>query len=157
MIDRKNGLMVKLSTAATSLNIIIYVLTMRLDPFRHENGAHGVQVELTDSILWSQGIMLVLSLLVWASGVYLFYFKDKVHAWLPWVNTLALTFASFSIISGSGGGVEFHFSIFMVIAAVAYYEDTRLILMITVLFAVQHIAGFFLFLSSYSELALIPF
>ncbi|WP_106767391.1 methyl-accepting chemotaxis protein [Paenibacillus faecalis] len=39
--------------------------------------------------------------------------------------------------------MEFHFSIFMVIAAAAYYESIRLIAMMTVLFAIQHLVGYF--------------
>ncbi|WP_281888589.1 hypothetical protein [Paenibacillus sp. YYML68] len=56
--------------------------------------------------------------------------------------------------------MEFHFSIFMVVAAVAYYEQIRLVLLMTVLFAVQHVAGYFLIpqlvfgTSSYSFLML---
>ena len=41
--------------------------------------------------------------------------------------------------------VEYHFSIFMVIAALAYFENVRLILLSTVIFVIQHLAGYFAF------------
>ena len=71
------------------------------------------------------------------------YQKQHDHRLVPLLNTLTLTFASMSIISGGGGTVEFHFSIFMVLAIVAYYENMKLIAIMTVLFALQHILGFF--------------
>lgn len=57
--------------------------------------------------------------------------------------TLTLTFASMSIIAGGEGLVEYHFSIFMVLALIAYFRRIDLILISTVLFAIQHFAGFF--------------
>ncbi|HLR43126.1 MAG TPA: methyl-accepting chemotaxis protein, partial [Pseudogracilibacillus sp.] len=44
--------------------------------------------------------------------------------------------------------VEYHFSIFMVVAIIGYYEQIKLIVVMTLIFAVQHLAGFF-FMSEY--------
>lgn len=60
---------------------------------------------------------------------------------VPILNTLTLTFASISTIAGADGRVEFHFSIFMVLAIIAYYESIALILVSTGLFAVQHLGA----------------
>ncbi|QPC48231.1 methyl-accepting chemotaxis protein [Mangrovibacillus cuniculi] len=57
---------------------------------------------------------------------------------------LTLTFSSISIIAGGNGLVEYHFSIFMVIAIISFYDQIRLIIISTSLFAFQHLAGFFL-------------
>jgi methyl-accepting chemotaxis protein len=54
-----------------------------------------------------------------------------------------LTFSSMSIITGRNGMVEYHFSIFMVAAMLAYYENITLIIVMTTLFAVQHVSGVF--------------
>lgn len=142
MQDKKNYLMLRLVAAAAILNAIIFGLTKWLDPFQNHGGMHGSGYEMTPTILWAQIILLFVPFVLLGYGTYCFL-KDREYKNIPWINTLTLTFSSISIISGSGGGVEFHFSIFMVLAITAYYENIRLIAMMTILFAVQHIAGFF--------------
>jgi len=142
MQDKKNDLMLRLAAAAAILNAAIFGLTRWLKPFQNHGGMHGSEYEMTPVILWAQNILLFVPFVLLGYGTYRF-FKDREHPGLPWINTLTLTFSSISIISGSGGGVEFHFSIFMVLAIAAYYENIRLIAMMTIVFAVQHIAGFF--------------
>lgn len=74
------------------------------------------------------------------------YFRiEKNHRWIPYLVTLSLTFGSISIIAGGNGMVEYHFSIFMVIAALVYFENVRLIILSTIIFAVQHLIGYFTF------------
>ncbi|WP_278043175.1 methyl-accepting chemotaxis protein [Paenibacillus elgii] len=68
--------------------------------------------------------------------------------YVPLFNALSMAFTSMAMIVGSGGMVEFYFSIFMVIALMAFYEDTKLIWLMTALFALQYIAAYWL----YSEL-----
>jgi methyl-accepting chemotaxis protein len=75
----------------------------------------------------------------------LLYRSKPDHRWIPLLITLALTFSSIAIIAGSGGHVEFHFSIFMVVAVLSYYKSIRLISIMTGIFAVHHILGFFFF------------
>lgn len=58
---------------------------------------------------------------------------------------LALTFASISTVAGGQGLVEYHFSIFVVLAILSFMRRIDLILMSTGIFAVQHLAGYFLF------------
>lgn len=64
------------------------------------------------------------------------------------MNTLTITFSSMSIIAGGEGMVEYHFSIFMVVAIVGYYEKVNLIIVMTLLFTIQHLFGLF-FLCEY--------
>jgi len=140
MEDKKNRLMVWLAGAAVVLNAAVFALNRTFAPFQ-SHGAHGAS-PADAGTLWAQNVLLAWALLLWIAG-FVLYMKNKTQAALPWVNALTLTFASISIISGSGGGVEFHFSIFMVIAAAAYYDNVRIILMMTLLFAVQHLAGYY--------------
>lgn len=58
---------------------------------------------------------------------------------------LSLTFGSIALIAVGDGLVEYHFSIFMVLAALAYYEHMRLLIVSTVIFALQHFVGYFAF------------
>lgn len=139
----KNKLMIGLLGSAVLLSTIIFTLTRTLDPFRHEGGMHGSGgFDGVSWIDWSQNVLFAIPFVLLAICLYV-YRKDKEHEALPWINVVGLTFSSMSIISGAGGGVEFHFSIFMVIAAAAYYENVKLIGLMTILFAIQHLAGFF--------------
>lgn len=142
MLAKKNRFMLWLSVGAMVLNILIMTLTRTLDPFRHGSGMHGAGYEVSNSLLWAQYIIVCLPFIPLLLNVYT-YKKQPDHTILPWLNMLTLTLSSMAIITGSGGGVEFHFSIFMVIAATAYYEDIRLIFTMMLMFAVQHILGFF--------------
>jgi methyl-accepting chemotaxis protein len=142
MPDKKNRLMLWFSIAAILLNAFIFIITKTKNPFQHSAGMHGQGYEMNSLILWAQIGFFVLPFLSLSLTI-TYFFKNNSHAYVPWLNTLTLTFCSFSMISGSGGSVEFHFSIFMVIAAVAYYEKIGLIALMTILFAVQHVGGYF--------------
>jgi len=145
--DKKNSLMLWLSAAAVLLNIIVYSITQLSQPVQHmahHMADHGTAYEMTPALFRGQIILFVLPLITLLNAL-LLYRRNKVHTFIPLFNTLTLTFASFSIISGSGGSVEYHFSIFMVLAAAAYYDQIKLIVIMTVLFAIQHVAGFFWF------------
>lgn len=62
-----------------------------------------------------------------------------------WLQTLTLTFTSMSMIASGNGMVEYHFSVFVMLAIVAFYGQTRFLLASVSLFAFQHVAGFFFF------------
>lgn len=136
--------MLFLSLSAALLNVIIFLVTKFLDPFQHTMGMPDMGFAMNPLLFAAQIVICFLPILSLAFAVY-WYTKNKENPVLPWINTLTLTLSSIGIISGSGGGVEFHFSIFMVIAATAYYENTRLIMMMTILFAVQHLGGYLFF------------
>ncbi|MBN2984043.1 methyl-accepting chemotaxis protein [Cohnella algarum] len=140
MQDKKNRLMLQLAFAAAAINAAIFIFAQTMDPFRHGTG-HG-EATAAPGPAGGQYALLIVSMLVLGWGVFLFL-RNRDHRLLPLVITLSLTFSSISMISGSGGGVEFHFSIFMVIAAVAYFENIKLVSLMTALFAVQHVWGFF--------------
>ncbi|RXZ77821.1 hypothetical protein EBB07_27515 [Paenibacillaceae bacterium] len=146
MQDKKNRLMLWLSAAAAALNVVIFLVTKTADPFRETMAGHGHGTELTysEALLWGQNLLSLLPLVILATGYYWFR-RNPEHRSIPWLNTFALTFSSIGMISGSGGSVEFHFSIFMVIAAAAYYENIRLIVWMTLVFALQHLGGYLLF------------
>lgn len=89
------------------------------------------------------GLALIPILLFFSS--FFLYLKNAVHPYIPMMITLTVTFSSISIIAGGDGLVEYHFSIFMVLAALAYYENVKLVIVSTVIFAVQHLLGYFTF------------
>lgn len=71
------------------------------------------------------------------------FFNKKKNTRFPLWTTLSLTFSSFAIIANGQGLVEYHFSIFMVLAIIAYFDSIKLIMISTILFAVQHFLGYF--------------
>ncbi|EZH64667.1 hypothetical protein DH09_19255 [Bacillaceae bacterium JMAK1] len=75
----------------------------------------------------------------------LYYTRSKEHALIEWFVMLSLTFGSIALIAIGDGLIEYHFSIFMVLAALAYYEHMRLLIVSTVIFALQHFVGYFAF------------
>lgn len=103
---------------------------------------HGRYAGVLDVLLVLPAFLLIVSSLL--------YFRDQEHPQIPMINVLALTFSSIAMIANGGGNIVFHFSIFMVVAIVAYYEDLFLITVMTALFAVQHLAGSSLSQNSYS-------
>lgn len=134
--------MLFLSLSAVLLNVLLFVITKFFDPFHHSMGMHATGFTMNPSLFVEQIAICFLPIISMALAIY-WYIGNKENPVLPWINTLTLTLSSIGMISGSGGGVEFHFSIFMVIAATAYYENARLIMMMTLLFAVQHLGGYF--------------
>jgi len=140
LLDRKNRLMLSLASAAVALSLVIFAVNRWLHPFGGHSGMHGGGSS-GEPNAWGQFALTLLPIVALGAGWALFR-KDKQHARLPVVNVVTLTFSSFSMISGSGGGVEFHFSIFMVVAVAAYYDSIRLISLMTGLFAVQHVIGY---------------
>lgn len=76
---------------------------------------------------------------------FVLYRVDRNHRFIPVFVALTLTSGSISIIAGGDGLVEYHFSIFMVLAMIACYNAIKLIVISTVLFAVHHLGGYFFF------------
>ncbi len=64
---------------------------------------------------------------------------------VPLANALSMTLSSVAMIFVAGGMVEFFFSIFMVIALMAFYESVLLIWIMTAVFALQYIAAYLFF------------
>lgn len=103
--------------------------------------------QAVEQITFITNIFLLIPVILFIISFSLYQSK-KDHRLLPLLNTLTITFSSISMIAGGEGMVEYHFSIFMVVAIIGYYEQIKLILVMTSIFAVQHLAGFF-FMSEY--------
>ncbi|MBM7579092.1 methyl-accepting chemotaxis protein [Jeotgalibacillus terrae] len=73
------------------------------------------------------------------------YRKDENHILFKIFVTLSLTLGSMFIIAAGDGWVEYHFSIFMVIALIAYFTSVSMIILSTAIFAAHHLVGYFLY------------
>lgn len=144
MIQQKNRLMVLVVFGVVLLSLAVHVLNRVFHLVEHSM-AHSTgtaAADLDSQYFIALNVILLLPILLFIVSTYV-YRRQKDHPFLPMLNTLALTMSSISIISGSGGSVEFHFSIFLVVAIIAYYESVQLIAVMTVLFALQHVLGYF--------------
>lgn len=145
MMNRKNKLMNAVSLAIIGITAIVHLLARRFHVF--DQNMHAQEM-LTSAQMESQfgailNVLLVLPALLLAVTL-IIYSRRQDHPSIPYMHTLVLTLGSISIIAGAGGHVEFHFSIFMVIAALSYYKNIKLIACMTGIFAAQHILGFLL-------------
>lgn len=137
--------MLQLSLLAVLLSGIVHFLQRELGLFNYHMADH-MSMNTTEYTNYSiaHNILLLLPILLLIACTYLYVRQHREHPLIPLLVTLVMTFSSISIISGSGGGTEFHFSIFMVVATVAYYESVKLLSIMTIIFAIQHLVGFFL-------------
>ncbi|THF77990.1 methyl-accepting chemotaxis protein [Cohnella fermenti] len=141
MLHRKNKLMLIFSAGTVLLSLFIHLLHRRFDVFQSMQ-MHGHSAMTASAPAWQLNAILLLPLLLLGISWFL-YLSRREHPLIPLLNILCLTFASISIIGGGGGTVEFHFSIFMVVAMTAYYDNVKLIAAMTGVFAIHHLAGFF--------------
>ncbi len=133
----KNRLMVILSSGAASLAIIAYFLhkysvITSMDGLRIKSNPHPVI-----------GLVACLIPALLACATSLLYWINSNHKWVPLMVTLTLTFSSIGTVISGGGMVEYHFSIFMVVAILSYYASIPLLIVMTTLFAAEHLLGFF--------------
>jgi methyl-accepting chemotaxis protein len=122
------------SLAAVVIEGIIFILDRILNVFHSTNTTAGI---IHDGALLIPIVLLALT--------YGLYVKDSESKSIPFFMMLTLTFSSIATIFAGRGMLEYHFSIFMVVAIIAYYEDIKLILVSTVIFAIFHVLGYFIF------------
>ncbi|CAM4453334.1 methyl-accepting chemotaxis protein [Paenibacillus endophyticus] len=137
MLDRKNSFMLWFSAAAVLLSVIIFPTTRMMYPWQD---MHGI---LTQHSM-GEAILIILPFISFMLAYSVFLIK-KDHVLLRWLHTLTLSFSSISMISGSGGHSAYYFSVFIVIAMIASYDDIRLVLLTNFIFTMQHAAGYFFF------------
>ena len=123
------------------LSIIVHILHRQfyfLDSYLLIQGITDVTGSLHNLLMIVTFIPLVLFIMT------LWLYKRE-HPTQHLFMTLTLTFSSISIIAGGDGLTEYHFSIFMVIAMIANFQQVKYIVVSTIIFAIHHVAGYFLF------------
>jgi methyl-accepting chemotaxis protein len=145
MTTGKNKLMIWLTWGTVCLSLLFHLLfrvfNLSVAAFFGLIHAGGTHPSYFDNQALILNVIMMIPVLLAASSTLLQYLARNPIA-ISYLNGVSLTFASISIIAGTGGSLEFHFSIFMVLAMAAYYEKIGIILAMTGIFAVQHLAGF---------------
>jgi methyl-accepting chemotaxis protein len=146
MIKQKNAHMKIINLGIVFLSIVVHFLGRKIELF-DSSMIHGhmeliSMADLENDYDWCLNLLLTLPICLYIV-THLISLKENRNNLIPLLNTLILTFASISIIAGAGGRVEFHFSIFMVVAILGYYQSIKLMLIMTGIFAAQHLLGYF--------------
>lgn len=146
VLRSQNKLMLQVAAGTVLLTILVHVLQRTFHlfdyPFMMNHGLSAEEME-SEFKMWLN-VLLALPALLFTISLLAYFSKRPVQRILPYIITLILVFGSISIIAGGGGHVEFHFSIFMVLAVLSYYRNQHAIVLAALIFAVQHFAGFFL-------------
>lgn len=133
MERQKHKLMLLISLSAVVIEILIYMLNRLFNLSNNMNTQSGLIYYL----------FLLLPIILLTSSFIIYKGKPDSHQVSLFIM-LTLTFSSIGIVLAGNGMVEYHFSIFMVVAIMAYYEDIKLVIIMTLLFAVEHVLGFLL-------------
>ncbi len=142
VVGSRNKTMLIVSAFVVLLSVVIHLLHRVFGFLETYLIIQGV-TPLSPGLQLLQNLFFIVPILLLI--VSFFLFKKEKHDQLPLLLTLTLTFASISIIAGGDGLVEYHFSIFMVLAFIIFFNSFKLILISTVIFAIQHFGGYFLF------------
>lgn len=136
--------MIGFASVTFGLNILVHLLH-RLNIIRDmTHGSLETQSTLVLPTYYQTvtGVFFFLPLLLLLAAVY-FDFKKSQSVIASYLITLSLTFSVISMIMGGMGSVEYHFGIFMVIAMMAYFNSVTLVSMMSLIFIVQHLVGYF--------------
>ncbi|WP_176140511.1 methyl-accepting chemotaxis protein [Halobacillus salinus] len=137
MTNQKNKTMLLFAVIGIAVAWIIHFVH-RFMPMNN-NISGGSYFQLYEPYLYiTLGIPMVLTLLTFS--VYRFHSTDKK---IPWLMSLTFTFISLAMIVNGEGMVVYHFSIFLVVALIAFYDRIDTISLMTSLFAFFHIAAMF--------------
>ncbi|RXZ78989.1 hypothetical protein EBB07_24965 [Paenibacillaceae bacterium] len=146
MIREKNKVMLYLSLCTLLLSLLTHWLNPQMFPMHggHVAGGGSVHVQLSDFLKIFKIIILLTPIVLFMTAAVLAATRLD-HKLLPLLNTVTLVFSSISIIAGGSGMVEYHFSIFMVLGIILYYSSIGLLLVGTIIFALQHVLGYLSF------------
>ncbi|MHA0857730.1 methyl-accepting chemotaxis protein [Paenibacillus sp. CMAA1364] len=135
MVQKKNKFMLYNSLGMVALIYVIYFITLsgKMDMHGMHSGQASDDVVLKYILLVLPVILLIVTTII--------YLRNHIHKYIPHLVSIVCSFASIAIVVAGNGAVEFHFSIFMAIALIAYYEQISIIVTMTLIFVVEHVAG----------------
>lgn len=142
MQENKSKMMLFFASFVVVLSFVIFYLHQSLGWLNLYLIISGQHTNQSQTLVWIMNMLMIIPVVLLAA-TWVYYWKNKAHRHLPWLIMLTLTFGSIAIIAGGDGMVEYHFSIFMVLASLAYFESIRLVAASTLIFALQHILGYY--------------
>lgn len=143
MNKNKNKIMLIFATFVVGFTFLIYFLHSYVGWLDTYLLISSLETRGETNIVLQHILLFVPLLLLLVSGGMVLKYPNSMKS--SFLIMLTLTFASISIIANGDGLAEYHFSIFMVIASLAYFSRPSLILYSTGIFAVQHFLGYVAF------------
>ncbi|MFK7694559.1 methyl-accepting chemotaxis protein [Paenibacillus sp. HJGM_3] len=137
MIERRNGWMLIAALGCVALTAAVLGTGLLWPDWEGARAEAGVPLREVMAVYgsWLVGLAAVPAALL-AAGVRLFAVQ-RAHRAIPLLAVLALTFGSLVLIASSGGRIELHGSLYIVMAVVSFYERPSLLWLMTGLFALQ--------------------
>ncbi len=140
---QKNSIMLILSSVSIFLSLGTHAAHKYTSLFDAHKALNGIS-NLTQGLSLFKNLLFLIPIILLAWSLFI-YRKNAQSPALPWLVSTTLTFSSISIIAGGDGFVEYHFSIFMTIVIIAYYENIKILIYSTAIFTLHHLAGYFWF------------
>ncbi|WOV86791.1 methyl-accepting chemotaxis protein [Sporosarcina oncorhynchi] len=137
----RNSLMIIFASITILLSIITNVLHRQFN-FLSDHLILNRIDSLSGNLIIIRNLLFFFPIILFIVSIVLLRINKESKS-LPILITLTMTFGSISIIAAGDGLVEYHFSIFMVIAMIAFFDQIKLIIMSTLIFAVHHLLGYF--------------
>lgn len=139
----QNKLLLHFSSVLVVFAWVVFLLNRYLGFLQAEVMYRNGQLMTTTAVY----IVLTLLLLMTAlqgTGIVMYY-KKPANKRLPLLITLTLTLTSIATIAAGSGLVEYHFSIFVVMALITMFQRKKLVLIASGIFLTQHLVGYFFF------------
>ncbi len=148
MLAERNKVMNYVAFVVVLISVIVQIIGRGFNLFLHTASLHSINMEIiSPEQLGHQANMVIniiailpIILFIWTL---ILYVQKKNHPLIPFINTCVFAFASISIMS-SGGGIEMHFSFFIVVGIIAFYREIKLVLLMSILFAIHHFITYLL-------------
>ena len=139
----KNAVMIGFAAILSVIIAIVYILhhiVNWIEPYTLIEQSRGASLE-------PMHVGIIAGIFAIAVGTvitsFVLFRKNREHRLIPYLIAISASFGSIAIIASGDGMVEYHFSVFMVVAALAYFDNVRVILLSTAIFVVQHLGGYF--------------
>lgn len=136
-------LLLTFSTTLSIGAIIIFFLHRKFDFLQQQVVLVNGQGTSINATIWTTILLAILSLLNIISWI--IYLRNHTNNKLPWFIAFTLLLSSVSIIAAGEGLVEYHFSIFVVMAIITMFHQQKLIYTGAIFFSLYHFIGFFFF------------
>lgn len=138
MIKQKNKTMLVFAGIGVFISFLIHLISRSMP--MNDMGESISYVDLYTPYLYAA---LALPFILLITG-FLLYKSNPSSTKLPWVMSITFTFISLAMIVNGEGMVVYHFSIFLVVALIAFYDRTDMISLMTAIFALFHLGAMFI-------------
>lgn len=143
MYKNKNIVMILFSVVMSGITVAVFLLHRVfgwIEPYTLLEQSRGASLTpMNASIIFSL-ISISIGLII---ASYILFRKNSSHTYIPMFTAISATIGSIALIASGHGLVEYHFSVFLVVAALGYYESVKIVVVSTMIFVAQHLLGYF--------------